>query len=270
MTYFFESGSIIVFLLGLAVGSFLNVIVDRTEDGEDPIKGRSHCDNCKKKLSALDLVPLLSFLFLKGKCRYCRKKLSLYYPVIELTTAILFVISFFWIFGRFTLGSADIMQTISLVILLIIISALVVIFFTDMKYGLIPFKAVLIGILAVIAWNMFFSTTDFTIINYLLSAFGSFVAFLLLFLVTRGKGIGFGDVVYVFLMGLLLGYPNIILGFYIAFISGALISLILIGAKKKKLKGSTIPFGPFLVLGTIVCLFWGESLVGKILTYLLG
>lgn len=118
-------------------------------------------------------------------------------------------------------------------------------------------------------FHLIFPVVGVSILNYLLSAIASFFGFLFLFLITRGRGIGFGDVVYAFLMGLILGYPKIILGFYIAFISGAVISLILVGLKKKNMKGGSIPFGPFLVSGTIISLFWGNFVLGMILPYLL-
>jgi prepilin signal peptidase PulO-like enzyme (type II secretory pathway) len=96
-----------------------------------------------------------------------------------------------------------------------------------------------------------------------------FLFFLLLFILTKGRGLGFGDVVYVFLMGLLLGFPKIILGLYIAFLSGAVISLILVIQRRKNLKGGTITFGPFLVGGTIISMLWGNTIIDKVMLYFL-
>lgn len=257
----------LIFVFGTAVGSFLNVIVDRYDGEESVIKGRSHCDHCKKPLQAYDLIPLASYIFLGGRCRYCKKKLSLYYPAIELLTGLSYVVVFAAVGGLGALGST--VNFADLLYYLLTISVLIVIFFADLKYGMIPFKAVLVGVLATLGWYLVYPSTNITYTNYLISAVSSFAGFLLIFVITRGKGIGFGDVVYVFFMGLLLGYPKIILGFYIAFLSGAAISLVLIGLKIKKLKGDTIPFGPFLVAGTIVSLFWGDLIINKITAYLL-
>lgn len=254
-----------LFILGSAVGSFLNVLVDRSETGESPFEGRSRCDFCKHKLSWYDLIPLISFVALNGKCRYCSKKLSAYYPVVELTAGVLFVLILFMQTGIMNQESG-IMDFTSLTYHLLIISVLIVIFFTDLKYGIIPFSAVAFGVLVSLAYVLL--NTYYLLPNLLLSGLGAFLAFLLLFLATRGRGMGFGDVVYVFLMGIILGFPKIIPGLYVAFITGAIVSLLLIALKKKKLKGDTIPFGPFLVAGTIISLFWGDTLIALILSYL--
>lgn len=258
---------ILIFVFGTAVGSFLNVIVDRNDSEESVIKGRSRCDYCKKPLQASDLIPLASYIFLGGRCRYCKKKLNLYYPTIELLTGLSFVVVFVVVDGLGALGS--IVELAGILYYLLTMSVLIVIFFADLKYGIIPFKAVLVGVLATLGWHLAYPSANVYYINYLISAVSSFAAFLFIFLATRGRGIGFGDVVYVFFMGLLLGFPKIILGFYIAFLSGAIISLILIALKLKKLRGDTIPFGPFLVIGTIVSLFWGNLLIDRITAYLL-
>jgi prepilin signal peptidase PulO-like enzyme (type II secretory pathway) len=153
----------------------------------------------------------------------------------------------------------------ALVYLLAIISSLIVVFFIDLKYGIIPFNVIGVAIAIVTFWYLF---SGAEISSFLLSALGVFVCFLLLFLVTRGRGIGFGDVIFSFLMGYILGFPKIILGVYIAFLTGAFFSLILIVLNKKKYRGGTIPFGPFLVSGTIISLFWGETIIKTFLLYL--
>jgi leader peptidase (prepilin peptidase)/N-methyltransferase len=247
----------LIFIIGCFFGSFLNVIVDRLPKGNSIIFPPSHCEHCRHRLGLNDLIPILSFVLLKGKCRYCRAVLSWYYPVIEVVTGALFVIT---IFIGIHLGYMS-----ALIYLLAIISSLILVFFIDLKYGVIPFNV--IGISSAIAtfWYLF---SGAEISSFLLSALGVFVCFLLLFLVTRGRGIGFGDVVFSFLMGYILGFPKIVLGVYIAFLTGAFFSLILIMLNKKKYKGGTIPFGPFLVSGTIISLFWGEDIIKTFLLYL--
>lgn len=246
MTLFF------IFVLGLFVGSFLNVLIDRFPKGESVIKGRSHCEKCKKTLRWYDLIPVLSFIFLKGKCRYCGTSLSLYYPMTELTTGVLFAGVFLFVGGQ----NINFISIIIVIYYLFITSSLIVIFFADLKYGIIPDKIIFPAI---------FVSLVYLILNtyYLipiLSALGASLFFLLLFLVTRGRGMGFGDVKFAFLMGLILGFPNIVVALYTAFLTGAAVGIILILWRRKRIRGATIPFGPFLVLGTLMSILFGDQL----------
>jgi prepilin signal peptidase PulO-like enzyme (type II secretory pathway) len=177
--------------------------------------------------------------------------------VIEVVTGLLFVIT---VFMNIHLG-----YVASIIYLLATISSLIVVFFIDLKYGIIPFNVIGVTIAIVTFWYLLAGAE---IINFLLSGLGIFVFFLLVFLATRGRGIGFGDVVFSFLMGYILGFPKILLGVYIAFLTGAFFSLILVVLNKKKFRGGTIPFGPFLVSGTIISLFWGEAIIKTFLLYL--
>ena len=248
------------FILGATIGSFLNVIIDRVPRRETVIGGRSHCEHCRHKLAWYDLIPLLSYALLQGKCRYCHKPLSFYYPVIETVTGILFVLVAFSLFSPFSFFAA--------LYYFYLVSTLIVIFFIDLRYGIIPFKIVFFMLLLTAVWYVILPQS-ISIFNFIVSALGVFAFFLLLFIVTKRRGLGFGDVVFVLLMGFILGFPKIILGLYIAFLSGALISLLLVFLGKKRMKGGTIPFGPFLVFGTFVSLFWGQMLIEKIMMYLL-
>lgn len=161
----------------------------------------------------------------------------------------------------------------------ILIGTLLVIFFADIRYGIIPFKAVAVALATTIIWYVSIPFLafpayllsslglQFSLFSIIGSAVGAGGFFFLLFFLTKGRGMGFGDVVYAFLMGLTLGFPRVFLGLYIAFVTGAIISLGLVALKKKHLKGGTIPFGPFLVFGTIVSLLWGNTLVNLFLRY---
>jgi len=248
---------LLFFIFGAFIGSFLGVLADRIPRSETIIKGRSHCEFCKKELKWLDLIPIFSFLFLKGKCRYCHKKLSWHYPIIELTTGILFALTFLFLRSGFT---------ISLLFYLIIVSSLIVIFFTDLKYGIIPDKILLPAVIISAVYLLIFSPQS--LIMHLVSGFGACMFFLILVLITKGKGMGTGDVKFAFLMGLFLGFPQIIVGLYIAFLTGALISIILVLWGKKNFFKGTIPFGPFLVLGTLTSIFLGNFLLQKALLFL--
>lgn len=268
-----------IFILGTAVGSFLGVIVDRISSNEPFWKGRSHCDHCRHTLHALDLIPVFSYFLLGRKCRYCHKPLSWFYPLIEVSTGLSYVVAASLVSGQFFFVG----QTYAILLLLYyfaLIGALLVIFFTDLRFGIIPFKIVAFALFIVILWDLFLyfsSVTPFVTpqlgmqlnpLNIVASAFGAGGFFLLLFIVTKGRGMGFGDVVYAFLMGVILGFPRVILGLYLAFVVGAIISLVLVAFKKKKFRGGTIPFGPFLVFGSLVSLLWGDMIINLILRYI--
>ncbi|MEK7571375.1 MAG: prepilin peptidase [Patescibacteria group bacterium] len=271
-----------IFIFGTFVGSFLGVLVDRLPRGESVVFGRSYCENCQKKLTGWDLIPLFSYLLLGGKCRQCHKKISAFYPLIEFVTGSIFVLVTYAFVGN---DLAQLIETsrysVTYVYFLSLFATLIGIFFTDLKYGIIPFPIVFFSLLTTFLWyflfpvfsftpadQVFFPTDEAFLSGALWSALGTFLAFLLLFLGTKGKGIGFGDVVYVFLMGLVLGFPRIILGLYIAFLSGAIISVLLVATGKKKMRGETIPFGPFLVTGTVISLLWGEKIIQFVVGYL--
>ena len=268
---------LLIFILGTAVGSFLGVVVDRLASREPIWKGRSHCDHCRHNLHAIDLIPLVSYFLLGRKCRYCHKKLSWFYPFIELCTGMSFVLIFFAVFQQSSYLIAQIPYQFLALYYFTLISSLLVIFFADIRYGIIPFKIVIFALLVTLLWDVLFPHVSFppvavqllglqtNLLIILASAIGASGFFFLLFAATKGRGMGFGDVVYAFLMGFTLGFPRVILGLYIAFVAGAIISLVLIALKKKKFRGGTIPFGPFLVLGTIISLLWGTQLIAYVL-----
>lgn len=247
---------IFIFLFGLAMGSFLNCVIYRLEKGEGFLKGRSYCPHCKHALAWLDLIPVLSFLLLKGKCRYCHKKISWQYPLVEIATGLLFVLNFMGEVGP-----------------LFIVPFLVIIFVYDLKHYIIPDKVVYpaIGVALVYGFwksdflaltpDVFSSTSGvFGKSDFLISAFGAAAFFLAIVLISRGKWMGVGDIKLVFLMGLVLGWPNILVALFLAFLIGAIMGLGLIILGKKNLR-SEVPFGPFLVFGTFTALFWGKEII---------
>lgn len=236
-----------LFLLGLFVGSFLGVLIERIPKKEDFIKDRSKCASCRHILAWYDLVPVFSFLFLLRKCRYCKAELSYFYPFIEILTALLFVFTAWKLTGTY----------VDLVYFLFIMSSFIVIFFTDLKQRMIPNIVVYPAIFVSIGYLIL--NTNYLIPN-VLAAIGVFLFFLFLFVITRGKGMGFGDVQFSILLGLFLGYPNIVFAVYIAFLTGAAISLILIMGKRYTIK-SAIPFGPFLIIGALCMFFFGEKAI---------
>lgn len=248
-----------IFIIGLFIGSFLNVLIDRIPKRKLFKKRRSYCDSCKKTLKWYDLIPVFSFIFLQGRCRQCRSPISLYYPIVEIVTGALFVTTFIFVLG----GNFQLDKILTLIYYLFIVSSFIVIFFTDLKYGIIPDKILFPAILVSLAY--LFTIHNSLFIIHFLSGVGAFLLFFLLHLITRGKGMGFGDVKLVFLMGLFLDILNTILALYLAFLTGAVVGLILILWGKRKFFGGKIPFGPFLVLGTFISLFLGEKIIKALL-----
>ena len=254
----------IIFLLflGLFIGSFLNVLIDRLPNNRS-ILGRSHCEKCHKTLVWYDLIPLLSFIYLRGKCRYCHTKLSYQYPLLELLTGGMFTLTYlFTIYQIPNIILPGLINLQSLIINLIfnlfMVSCFIVIFFADLKYGIIPDKILLAGVFVALPYIFMIYNSEFII--HLLSALGAFLFFLFLYLLTKGRGMGFGDVKLAFLLGLVLGFPAIFYGIYIAFLTGGFVGIILILWKKKKLK-SSVPFGPFLILGSFIPLFFTPLII---------
>jgi leader peptidase (prepilin peptidase) / N-methyltransferase len=221
---------VFLFVLGLLVGSFVNVLIDRLPNGENVLWGRSRCDYCKKTLRWYELIPVVSYVGQLGKCRRCHKKLSVQYPVIELITGI---------------GFAS-LHSLPFSILFV---SLLVIFVADLKYQIIPDSMIVLGILGTL-WTGF----------HLIPAIGSFAFLYLLWIITRRRGIGFGDVKFALLMGALLGFPGVIIAFYVAFLTGAFVAVILMLARYKTWK-SKIAFGPFLAAGTVVAFIWQQQLL---------
>lgn len=255
---------IVIFIFGLFLGSFLGVVADRIQRNETIIKGRSHCENCKKELGLLDLLPVLSFLFLKGKCRYCKAKLSLLYPIIEISTGILFALTYIFLIHN----SEFIIQ--NLIYYLFIISSFIVIFFTDLKYGIIPDKIVVPAVVITFGWLMV--NGSWFMVNHLFSAIGAFLFFVVIsyvfYILTKKQGMGGGDIKLSFLLGLILGFPGILVSLYLAFLTGAIIAIILILWKKKAFLKDSLPFGPFLITGSLISLFWGNYIYSLALNLL--
>ncbi len=240
---------LIIFLYGSIFGSFLNVVIDRLPRDEKFFKDRSYCESCKKTLRWYDLIPLFSFLFLRGKCRYCKKPIPPRLFLIELFCGLMFVL-------LYSLNST--LPFSALVSIFAIFLAVFAIFMIDVKHKIIPDVLLIVILIAALLYH-FVLGHDFS--EYLLSGFISLLFFLALFLGTKGRGMGFGDVKFSFVIGFLLGFPHTVIAFYSAFLTGAIISVILILSKRKKLRGETIPFGPFLIVGIATALLFTNEII---------
>lgn len=261
---------IFVFLLGLCVGSFLNVLVLRIPQ-KKKINGRSHCPKCKKKLRWYELVPVFSFLFLRGKCLYCKKPISWQYPLVELSTGIFFVLTFWQLLLKANL-IMNLFFLVDFLFWIFFVSVFIVIFVSDIKYYIVPDKVIFPAIVFAFLYQVFKifeAKTSASFFNFfmlkpifyaLFSGFGAALFFFVLVVFTRGKGMGLGDVKIAALMGLLLSSPNIFVALLLSFFSGSMVGFILIMAKKKNLK-SEVPFGCFLAPATFIAFFWGSQII---------
>lgn len=256
----------LLFLFGACLGSFINCLVYRCNKAtklqsyKDFILGRSVCDHCGKQLSWYDNLPLISYLLLRGKCRQCQSPISRQYFLVELISGILLVVTMQQC-NNATMFNCSIAQLLASFILL----SLVALFISDLNYQTIPDLIIFLAILTALGYKV----TMLQSYNAAMETIAIFTPTALFFLLSRLKirgqqAMGFGDVELVFLMGLFLGWPKILLALYAAFLTGAALGVILILRGKKKLQ-SAIPFGPFLIAGTFLAYFGGEIIWQKIL-----
>ncbi len=246
----------VLFMFGLAVGSFLNVVIYRLKHGGSALKGRSYCDHCKKPIPWYDNIPLLSYLFLGGKSRCCKKGIPIEYPVVELLTGVQFVWVYWLLKINFTFfGQVEGFYSLALLIywLCLFVGSMVIAIY-DFKYMLIPGEV--LWPLVAMAFLRLLITGQWQLVGV---AVLSTLFIGLLWLVTRGKGMGLGDVQLAFLMGLVLGFPLIVIAYFVAFLTGAVTGVILIFSANKKIKDK-IAFGPFLLFGMLVAKLWGGLL----------
>lgn len=250
---------ILLIILGLAFGSFLNVLIYRLNTPDTPPfwKGRSFCPKCHHSLSWRDDIPLFSFLLLHGYCRYCQKKISWQYPVVELLTALITILLWFYL--------SPVLNVTGLLgywVTVFIFYSFLVIFFSDLIYGLIPDLMVVSGSLLVIGSFALKNLNHLTIqqFNNVFVGLVSSAFFLLIVLFTRGQGMGLGDVTLAFLMGLFLGFPHILVALWVGFISGGAVAILLLLLRRTSLS-ATIPLGPFLILGTLIAYLWSAQIL---------
>lgn len=251
--------------VGLMVGSFLNMVIHRLHSGESMVLSRSHCTKCKHILTWYELIPILSFFAQRGRCRSCSKGISVQYPFVELAVAALFgLLAYRSAPLFFALEGGTIFLALQLGLSAFIISGLVVIFVYDLRHYLIPDVVLAPITAAAVALVAIEGAAQGALLarlgESLVAALGAGAFFLALFLISKGRWMGFGDVKFVVFMGLLLGASHTATALFIAFISGAIIGIVLIATRRKQLK-SQVPFAPFLIIGTVAAWLWGEALV---------
>lgn len=239
--------AIIVFLVGLAIGSFLNVVIFRIDDLKSILKTRSKCLHCQEEIKWYDLIPFVSFVFLKGRCRNCGKEISWQYLLVELGTASLFLLFYFQYQLSWTL-----------VYFCFVFAILIVIFVYDLKTQTIPDEFVWAVLFIIFAGAWYFTGSG--VLNMLIGGLIGGGVIVLLVLISKEKWMGAGDIKIGLALGALVGYPKALLLLFLAFILGSLFGLFLIALKKKGLK-DTLPFAPFLISSALITLFFGDILI---------
>jgi len=252
----------IFFIFGLIFGSFLNCLVYRLAN-DKKISGRSFCPKCKTKIKWFDNIPLISFLFLKGRCRACQEKISWQYPLIELTMGLLFLLPLL----KANLSLSGFLFEKNFIIEIfqdwLIYFVLVFTFIYDIKYLEVSDLVIFSSGALILILNLFLKQNHILawLKPTLFAMLVAFLFFLLQYLFTKGKGIGLGDLRIGLFMGLVLGHWRFLfLALVFAYLIGSFVSLALIVLKKKSFK-SQIPLGPFLTIGTFLTLFFGEKII---------
>lgn len=237
----------LIFIFGLIVGSFLNSVIHRLHTGQSIAKDSSRCPNCNHRLSSLDLIPVVSFFVLGRRCRYCKKPISWMYPLLELTTALAFVLVY----------AVNVTDYGKVLFQWFFTSFLIIIFVYDLKHYLILDKIIFPAAGLALIYQIWRG-------NFLSALLGAFILagfFGLLYLVSKGRWIGFGDVKLGIFLGLLVPFSETLVLFFLAYFIGAITGIVLIAWGKKGLS-DRLPFGTFLTSSAFFAMLWGEELAG--------
>lgn len=258
---------IIFALFGLAIGSFLNVLIDRLPKNQSLIRPSSHCESCGKKLSVLDLIPVFSFLFLRGRCRYCQERIPWRVFIVEICGGLALALSY-WRFA----ASIEPANYAALFITVFWCYIFLVIIFIDWEQKLILNRItypsavvalILMGIATIIPDTDILGKREFVpdivILSSLIGGAIGFIFFFIVFIINP-RGMGMGDIKLALLIGLVLGFPLVIPGLLVGIIIGGLAAIILLVFKLKARK-DIIPYGTFLGIGPIITLFWGNEIL---------
>ncbi len=242
--------SIIIFLIGLIIGSFSNVCIYRLPRNESLIRPGSHCPQCNKSIQFYDNIPLISYLILKGKCRYCQDKIPMQYPIVELSTG-LFYLALYLFYGiRFMT-----------IVYMILCSVLIIISFIDIKERIIP--DVLSLPFIVIGFILSFFLRNLSPIDSLLGILAGGGSLLLIAVagtyLFRKEAMGGGDVKLAAMIGAFLGWQLTLLSLFLGFFLGSVIGIAVL--IKNKGQSDIVPFGPFIAMGAIIAIFWGQNII---------
>lgn len=235
---------ILAFLFGITVGSFMNVCILRIPAHESIVTGPSHCPRCGKKLKWYELIPIFSFLALRGRCSNCKLPISAQYPIIEAVNGIL------WLLIFYVLGFSP-----YAVLACLMVSALFVLSVIDVRTREIP-QGINVFILVLAITAALIDRQNFT--SHIIGFFSISVPLYLILIITRGKGIGGGDIKLMAVCGLFLGWKLVVLAFFIGCLAASIVHLFLMAAKKAD---RSLSFGPYLSAGIFLALLWGNLII---------
>jgi leader peptidase (prepilin peptidase)/N-methyltransferase len=237
----------IILIIGILIGSFLNVCIYRIPNNQSVSYPPSSCSNCNTRIKYYDLIPIVSYVLLKGRCRSCGEKISLRYPSIEGLNGILY----FLLYNTYGFS-------LSTLFFMPIVSILIVVTFIDYDHMIIPYRLnIMLGILGII--NILLGMYPVTAKSSLIGAVLGFGFFFLIAIVTGGQ-MGGGDIFLMGVLGLILGLGEILMVTVLSFITGAVISVILLLTKIKGRK-DPIPFGPFIALSAVLVILFGNDIL---------
>jgi len=261
-------GNIIVFIFGSVVGSFLNVCIHRMPKGESVVWPRSHCPKCKKRIPGYDNIPFLSFILLGGRCRFCKERISLRYPLVEFITGLLFLV-FFMRYGL----------SYNFFFYFVLICALIIATFVDIPHRIIPDEVsvggLIVGFILSSIRGVNLNPLSFSFKPMVSSLFGIAIGAGVIYLTGwlfdlvyfkilknppingETESMGGGDIKLLAMIGAFLGAPRVLLTFFIAPFFGAVIGIINLIIKKDH----TIPYGPFLSLAALISIFWSDKIL---------
>ncbi|MCK4590636.1 MAG: prepilin peptidase [Candidatus Latescibacteria bacterium] len=258
MTLFYSS---LFFVLGAAVGSFLNVCISRIPNGESIISPGSHCPKCGCSIKPYDNIPILSYILLGGRCRSCRQAIDFRYWAVEMLTAFLFLI-FYWRLGfSYTLPLA-----------LLFTAVMIAVGFIDLGSKIIPNVITIPGIAVALGFSALQGASSFrdSILGILLGGGGLLVVGSLGNIIFDKESMGGGDIKLAAMIGAFWGWKIALATFLLSFLSGGIGGIVLLFTRKTVKMQSAIPFGPFIAASAIIALFYGRDVVDIYLTYLRG
>ena len=246
----------IVFLYGIVIGSFLNVCIFRIPDGDSIVTGRSHCMNCNTKLKWYELIPVFSFAFLLGKCKSCKSRISIQYPIIEALNGLFYVLVFY------LKGWSGTNTIVLNVIYCLVISALIVLSVIDFRTNTIPLGInifiMVMGLATALVRYFWYGRSTDIMLEHAIGFFAVSVFLLLIFYSTKGRGVGGGDIKLMAGAGLLLGWGIVILAFFIGCILAAIIHPIRMRVSNI---GRALAFGPYLSIGIVIAMLYGKQMI---------
>lgn len=273
-------------IVGLAVGSFINVISLRYEPGEKllsekTVGGRSRCPKCLKTLRWYELIPVFSFLAQKGRCRNCKKRISFQYILVEMTFGLIFALVPFFLVHHSPIDHWQLSQWLSVVVWLCVFSLFALLSIIDFRHFTIPNGINLsLGALGLVlagikihcgefgsisgsflgGYAQIFGLRENVLINYSAAVLIGAVFFGAIIFFSKGKAMGLGDLKLIAALGLIFGWPDVLMVMILAFIAGSLASMVFLLAKRKKMKDA-VPFGPFLAIGASLTFFFGYRII---------